>query len=151
MFSKNLQTKIHLITQTRDYLKKMCFRTIFIWDHWRIINKLFYASTYLICKRAVTNEEQELLEGDWSGVLLGHSKKMNFKTNERFAILNNCYDMYCFLVYNYLDLMTQSLKKCAADLLAILSKEAKILEVTLLDLLLQVVDRHTEMQQRKSK
>jgi hypothetical protein len=46
--------------------------------------------------------------------------------------------------------MTQSLKKCAADLLAILGKEAKILEVTLLDLLLQVVDRHTEMQQRKN-
>jgi len=46
--------------------------------------------------------------------------------------------------------MTQSLKKCAADLLAILGKEAEILEVTLLDLLLQVVDRHTEMQQRKN-
>jgi hypothetical protein len=45
--------------------------------------------------------------------------------------------------------MTQSFKK-SADLLAILSEEAEILEVTLLDLLLQVVDCHTEMQQRKN-
>ena len=46
--------------------------------------------------------------------------------------------------------MTHSFKK-SADLLAILSEEAEILEVTLLDLLLQVVHSHAEGKHNRSR